>query len=311
MSNNNTFSKIVDALQIQLFKVNLRKVVQPVHLDGSYEQKNILIQAKKGTIYVGPDYTPLPEGGFYFVPVGRPLHVKFGRSQKYFSFGKESFPSAQEREKFIQPISTGTDMTMVDDCFAIVRFDVSIYNVISLFSILETPGLVIPRDPALSEVLSKILNEEEQSNIGKSKMLETLGEQMLIHVFRFIQTQPDLNRYFDTLNYLLDKRLINIIKYIQDNLDKDLSNKAIANIAYVSEDYVGQFFKSLTNKNLQEYVESQRLERAHYLLRTRSDIVQEIAYQVGFKDPAYFSRRFKLKYGVNANVVRRKDSISL
>jgi AraC family transcriptional regulator, arabinose operon regulatory protein len=309
--NNSTFSKIIDALQIQLFKVNLRKVVQPVQLDGSYEQKNVLIQARKGSIYVGSNYVQLPEGGFYFVPAGQPIFVKFGRSAKYYAFGKESFPSSEEREKFIKPISALGDVSNMEDTFAIVRFDVSIYNVISLFSLLETPGLIIPRNEALSDIITKILEEEEQSNIGKSKMLETLGEQMLIHVFRFIEAQPDFGKYMETLNYLLDKRLINIIKYIQDNLDKDLSNKAIASVAYVSEDYVGQFFKSLTNKNLQEYVENQRLERAHYLLRTRSDIVQEIAYQVGFKDPAYFSRRFKLKYGVNANVVRRKDSITL
>lgn len=308
--SNTTFAKIVDALQIELYKVNLREVIQPVQLDGSYEQKNILIQARKGRVYVGPQYELLPEGGIYFVPAGEPIYIKFGKGVKYPSFGSESFPSSEERSRYLKPI-TFADESKAEDSFAIVRFDVSIYNIISLFYILETPALSIIKDGPLSETVSQIVREEESNQLGKLKMQESLGTQMLIHLFRYIQTQAEFDRYFDTLNYLLDKRLVNIVKYIQDNLDKDLSNKAIANIAYVSEDYVGQFFKTLTNKNLQDYVEGQRLERAHYLLRTRTDIVQEIAYKVGFKDPAYFSRRFKLKYGVNANVVRRKDSILL
>jgi AraC-like DNA-binding protein len=51
-------------------------------------------------------------------------------------------------------------------------------------------------------------------------------------------------------------------------------------------------------------VESQRLEFALKLLRTQQDTIQEISSRVGFKDAAYFSRRFKMKYGMNANMVR-------
>jgi AraC family transcriptional regulator of arabinose operon len=307
---NSVFSKMLDALDIELFKLNQRRVVNPVHLNGSYEQKNVLLYLKKGTLLVGEKYNPLPEGGFYFVPEGQPLYAKFGKSSKYTTYGKEGFQSTLEREKHIAPLSIFSDTKDVEDSFVIIRFDVLIYNVISLFSILEMQGFTMPPNEELATVVQKMLEEDEQVRIGRNKMLNTLTEQMVVHLFRSIANQPNYDKFVDKIDYLLDKRLINIIKYIHDNLEKDLSNKAIASIAYVSEDYVGQFFKSLTNKNLQEYVEGQRLERAHYLLRTRSDIVQEIAYQVGFKDPAYFSRRFKLKYGINANVVRRKDSFS-
>jgi AraC-like DNA-binding protein len=49
------------------------------------------------------------------------------------------------------------------------------------------------------------------------------------------------------------------------------------------------------------------LEHAHFLLRTTSDNIQEIAHKVGFKDPAYFSRRFKIRFNQNAKEVRRTD----
>lgn len=44
------------------------------------------------------------------------------------------------------------------------------------------------------------------------------------------------------------------------------------------------------------------------LLKTLPDNIQEIAHKVGFKDPAYFSRRFKMKYGANANSVRQNKT---
>ena len=81
----------------------------------------------------------------------------------------------------------------------------------------------------------------------------------------------------------------------------------IASLAYVSKDYVGQFFKSLTGRNLQDYIEERRLERAYHLIRTTDENIQQIAVRVGFKDPAYFSRRFKIKFLKNAKDVRKPE----
>jgi AraC family transcriptional regulator, activator of mtrCDE len=304
----NVFNRILEAIQIHYFKVDLRKVIKPVQLQGTYEQRDILIQANKGDYFAGEDYTLLPPGSFYFIPDGQPCNNKQGKSDKYDVFGREGFHTKEERELYVPSVSVFTDFTNVTDYYTILKFNVYIYDSISLFSILGIPSFILPPNPDLDFYIHKILTEEEENKTGKNTMTNTLTEQIVISLFRYIETQPRFLKYLEKIDYLLDKRLIKIIQYIHDNLDKDLSNKTIANLAYVSEDYVGQFFKSLTNKNLQEYVENQRLENALYLLRTRNDSIQEIAHQVGFKDPAYFSRRFKLKFGESANTIRRKEN---
>jgi|TARA_B110001450_G_C17549208_1_gene451924 AraC-like DNA-binding protein len=43
--------------------------------------------------------------------------------------------------------------------------------------------------------------------------------------------------------------LIKIFEFIKDNLEADLSNKQLAKVVGVSEDYVGQYFKMLTGIN--------------------------------------------------------------
>ena len=55
--------------------------------------------------------------------------------------------------------------------------------------------------------------------------------------------------------------------------------------------------KTLTSLAGNEFIRSIRLQQAKILLETTSLNVSEIAYQVGFNDPAYFTRAFKKQYG--------------
>ena len=182
-----------------------------------------------------------------------------------------------------------------------------LYDAVPFFSILELPGFPLPYDDELSFLLRQLCIEHEQDKIGKSVLLKNYTEEVVIQLCRYIDSQPQFAINTDKINYLTDKRLIKVIQFIQENLGSDLSNKRLAEIAFLSEDYIGQFFKSLTSSNIQDYVENQRLERARHLLNTTSDNIQEISNAVGFKDPAYFSRRFKMKFRMNANAFRKSE----
>jgi signal transduction histidine kinase/DNA-binding response OmpR family regulator len=55
--------------------------------------------------------------------------------------------------------------------------------------------------------------------------------------------------------------------------------------------------KMLTSLAGNEFIRSIRLQQARVLLEKGSLNVSEVAYQVGFNDPAYFTRAFKKQYG--------------
>jgi AraC-like DNA-binding protein len=55
--------------------------------------------------------------------------------------------------------------------------------------------------------------------------------------------------------------------------------------------------KMLTSLAGNEFIRSIRLQQARLLLDKGQLNVSEIAYQVGFNDPAYFTRAFKKQYG--------------
>lgn len=101
--------------------------------------------------------------------------------------------------------------------------------------------------------------------------------------------------------------MIKIFEFIKDNLEADLSNKQLAKVVGVSEDYVGQYFKMLTGINPQDYIEYQRMEKAVVLLRTTKKSIQDVGKNIGYKDTTYFCRRFKMMFGITARKMRNRE----
>jgi len=60
---------------------------------------------------------------------------------------------------------------------------------------------------------------------------------------------------------------------------------------------VNRKLKTLTGKTPSRFIRSILLQKAKELLQTTSLNVSEIAYQVGFDDPNYFSRCFSEEFG--------------
>lgn len=55
--------------------------------------------------------------------------------------------------------------------------------------------------------------------------------------------------------------------------------------------------KALTGLSPVELLRQMRLQRGYTLLQTTTKTVNEIAYEVGFGTPGYFSKCFKQQYG--------------
>ncbi|MBK7406885.1 MAG: response regulator [Saprospirales bacterium] len=64
--------------------------------------------------------------------------------------------------------------------------------------------------------------------------------------------------------------------------------------------------KALTDQSTSLYIRSIRLQRARHLFTTTELNVSEVAYEVGFDDPKYFSRVFSEEFGVAPSDFRTK-----
>ena len=301
-------SKFIDSIEVKLIRAECHEVIKPLYFQGAFETADIFLQFHKGKYFSGKDNSPFHPGSFYFIPRGQNVLGRIGTETEPIPATIEALKNESLRNEFIRTISATDSWDAKENVISYVAFDTSLYNAFPFFPLLDLPPFIIPPEEKFANVLREICIEKEQSRLGKEMILKNYLHELLVHLFRFIDSKPELKKPIDKLQYLTDVRLIDIVKYIQDNLEKELTNAAIAKVAYVSEDYVGQFFKALTGRTLQDYIENQRLDRAMHLLKTIPNSVQEVATMVGFKDPAYFSRRFRLRFDVNANVVRQNKN---
>ena len=63
----------------------------------------------------------------------------------------------------------------------------------------------------------------------------------------------------------------------------------------------------ITGKTPIEFIRTIRLKRAAQLLRESQLYVSEIAYEVGFNNPKYFSKYFKDEFGVLPSAYQLKE----
>ena len=100
---------------------------------------------------------------------------------------------------------------------------------------------------------------------------------------------------------------VRIQKEIEDNISNpQLSLTLLSDKMGLSLGYLSNLFKKLIGVTFQEYVLTERMERAKIILLSTDMKNYEIAEAVGFEDPNYFSTAFKKKYGMSPNQYKEK-----
>lgn len=73
----------------------------------------------------------------------------------------------------------------------------------------------------------------------------------------------------------------------------------------LSANYLSDLLKRETGKNVKDHVNHWLIDKAKTLLLNSNNTVSEIAYQLGFNYPHYFTRMFKLHTGQTPNAYRQ------
>lgn len=89
-----------------------------------------------------------------------------------------------------------------------------------------------------------------------------------------------------------------VIRYIGENLDQDLSVKILADYAGLSESHFSRKFRQIMNSSPKEYLIRRRMNEAKHLLKTTSCPVKEIAARVGFHSESHFTNTFTAQNGL-------------
>ena len=91
---------------------------------------------------------------------------------------------------------------------------------------------------------------------------------------------------------------MNIIKYLNENYEKDISLTKLAEVFHLNASYISYLIKLETGLTYSQYLTELRIGKAKELLKTTNLSLTEICEAVGFNDYFYFIKKFKKVVGV-------------
>jgi len=87
--------------------------------------------------------------------------------------------------------------------------------------------------------------------------------------------------------------------YIQQHYADELSVSLVAEMLFISPNYLGKIFKEQSGQGILDFIKNTRLDAAAERLRGGNASIEDICIKTGFSDTRYFSKLFKEKFAVS------------
>ena len=150
---------------------------------------------------------------------------------------------------------------------------------------------------AMEEEYGKIDEIIQSANNDKNKIVRYLKD--LLKQAIHLRDHRVEKRYGTVLN--------TAVSYIDEHyMEDDMSLNKVASFVNVSPNHLSASFSKDMGTTFIEYLIQKRMERAKELLMTTKKRSSEIAYEVGYKDPHYFSYTFKKTQGMTTKEYRAR-----
>lgn len=147
----------------------------------------------------------------------------------------------------------------------------------------------------LKDILLELESSFHEEAFCPDLLNHALFSQFMVYLNRIFLEE---NYTIDRKSYTFDSQVENLVRYINRNLDQDLSIDALARKYYLSKYHMMRKFKEETGYTMHNYIVSKRLLMARSLI-TQGTPVMKAAQQSGFRDYTTFVRAYKKQFGVS------------
>ena len=96
----------------------------------------------------------------------------------------------------------------------------------------------------------------------------------------------------------IDERVLKIIRYIEINIHKKLSNPKISSIINMAPNSFARLFKEEMNITLHNFIQNRKIAKACELFEHTTQSIEDVSFNLGFSDRYHFSRVFKSVTGL-------------
>ena len=106
------------------------------------------------------------------------------------------------------------------------------------------------------------------------------------------------------------ERMFNVVAYIENNLDGDISTSTLANVACYSEYHFHRLFRAFVGESVHAYKKRLLLERSVRRLQYSQDSIADIAASCGYETQSSFNKAFKQQFGLAPSKVRQGKAVA-
>ena len=159
-------------------------------------------------------------------------------------------------------------------------------------------------DPLIQSIINALKADLEAGCPAGRLYGESLSTALVMHLLKQFSVSQRLP--LDYRSGLSQRKLRQIIDYIQAYLAEDISLNDLADVAGMSPFYFSRLFKQSMLLTPHQYVIKQRVELAKQLLTQPVYSIAEIGLLCGFAHQSHFSRHFRRLVGVSPKVFRNQ-----
>lgn len=183
--------------------------------------------------------------------------------------------------------------------FVTVTFDMSIQDT-------SIPAGVLSVDNEMRSLLGKIINEKENYSIYSEDLILCYLKEFVIKVVRYSRLEKAIIQQDNIIRTRIDDDILNrCLDFIEKNIEKKLTVTDVARSIPISPSYLSSIFRKKIDMTVIDYINSFRLEKSKELIKNSSLNFTQISENLGYNSVHYFSRQFKLKYGISPSEFAR------
>jgi AraC family transcriptional regulator len=149
----------------------------------------------------------------------------------------------------------------------------------------------------LIQQLGLALKRELEISIVDSRLYaESAANMLAVHLLKRYSARKLIIKEYT--GGLPKHKLKEVISYINENLDTNLSLGEISAIAQMSPHYFASLFKQSTGIAPHQYVTKCRIDKAKHLLAKRELSILQVSHVVGFQSQSHFAKVFRKYVGI-------------
>lgn len=153
----------------------------------------------------------------------------------------------------------------------------------------------------LTDSIDMILYELEQKNIFSSILIQNRIFEIICEIIRTLE-HPE---YYAIKNDTSENMVILKAKqYISDNKGRMLDCTEVADYCHFNVKYLSRIFAEQTGHTLLDYIHSEKIKYAEFLLKDRALTLKQVSELLGFSNEYYFNTFFKRRNGITPGQFR-------